>query len=253
MRLAPLPIALFALLATAAPASASGGTDKSVPLSAKVMTCTTDEDADGRAAVFTGSMPAASRTRRMQMRFALQQRIGTSPKAPFKTVAVPSWKGWVTSDAGRAGFVFSKRVEGLVAPASYRARITFRWLDARGKAQRTTTRTTPACAQPDPRPDLVLASLDAAPVGTDQAAYTVSVENEGHGDADPFAVTITVDGTTTDPVTLQALAPGAQATASIAGPRCAPGSTITVTLDAADAVAESVESDDVVERACPLA
>ncbi|WCB92719.1 hypothetical protein DSM104299_01417 [Baekduia alba] len=240
-----------ALVAAAAPAWA-GAADKPA-LGAKVTTCTTGTDPATRAAVFTGTMPAAVKTKRLQMRFALMQRLGTSAKAPFKKVAVPGWSGWVTSDAGRDALVFSKRVEGLTAPAAYRAVVTFRWLDAKGHAQRTTTRTTAICDQPDPRPDLVLAGLDAAPVGKAQAAYTVSVENEGHSDADPFAVTITVGGVVSDPITLGPIAPGAQATGSLAAPRCAPGSTITVTLDVAETVDESVESDDVVERPCPLA
>jgi hypothetical protein len=35
-------------------------------------------------------------------------------------------------------------------------------------------------------------------------------------------------------------------------PRCAPGSTLRFALDAEDEVEESVEGDDVVERACPF-
>jgi hypothetical protein len=236
-------------LVGAAPARA----DKPVPLAAKVASCTTGADPTARAAAFTASMPAASQTKRMQLRFTLMQRLGTSPKAPFKKVAVPGWGGWVTSDPGRQGFVFTKRIDALTAPADYRAVVAFRWLDANGHAQRTATRTTPICDQPDPRPDLVLAGLDAAPVGKTQAAYTVSVENEGHGDADPFAVTITVGGVVSGPITLGPVAPGAQVTGSLAAPRCEPGSTVTVALDVADTVTESVEGDDVVQRPCPLA
>jgi hypothetical protein len=188
----------------------------------------------------------------MMMRFSLLQRLGPGPKGTFKKLSVPGWGSWEKSDPGRQGFVFTKRVEGLVAPAAYRAAITFRWLDAKGRVQRTTTRTTAACEQPDPRPDLVLGGLTATGVNPTTAAYTVSVDNEGHGDADPFAVTVTVGGDTSDPITLGPLAAGARATRSLAAPRCAPGSTITITIDGANAVDESVESDDVVERPCPL-
>lgn len=224
-----------------------------VSLSAKVASCLTGADPDVRSAAFTGSMPALTATKRMQMRFGLQQRLGSSPKASFKKVAVPSWNGWVTSDPGRQGFVFTKRVEALTAPAAYRATVTFRWVDARGHTQKTVTRTTPVCEQPDPRADLVLASLSATPVGNGQAAYAISVENDGLTEADPFAVTLTIDGQVSNPLTLGPIAPGAQATGSLAAPRCTPGSTITVTLDVAGTVDESVESDDVVQRSCPLA
>ena len=224
------------------------------PLSAKVAAALTGADPDARAAAFTGSMPALqSGTRRMQMRFGLQQRPGSSPRTRFRKVAVPGWSGWVTSDPGRQGFVFTKRVEALTAPAAYRATVTFRWLDARGHAQKTLTRTTPVCEEPDPRADLVLASLSATAIAGGQAAYAITVENDGLTEADPFAVTLTIGGRVSNPLTLGPIAPGAQATGSLAAPRCAPGSTITVTLDVAGTVDESVESDDVVQRACPLA
>jgi hypothetical protein len=243
-------LVVAALTGAAVPAHAA--TDKP-KLSAKTTTCTTGADDASRAAAFTGAMPAAGQTKRMQMRFVLMQRKGIGPKGSFKKVAVPGWSGWVKSDPDRQGFVFTKRVEALTAPAGYRAVITFRWLDGKGHVQRTTTRTTPVCEQPDPRPDLVLSGVDATATGKGMAAYTVSVGNEGHSDAVPFAVTITVEGTVSDPVTLGPIAAGGRLTTTLAAPRCAPGSTILVTVDVADTVAESVEGDGAVHRPCPLA
>jgi CARDB len=117
----------------------------------------------------------------------------------------------------------------------------------------SSTRTTPVCEQPDPRPDLVLSGVDATATSKSTAAYTVSIGNEGHSDAVPFAVTITVDGTVSDPVTLGPIAAGGRLTGTLAAPRCTPGATIVVTVDVANTVAESVESDDTVQRPCPLA
>jgi hypothetical protein len=242
-----LPLVLLVLLA---PATARA--DK-VTLSAKVAACTTGADEAERAAAFSGSMPAAAATKRMQMRFVLTQRAGAGPKGTYKKVAVPGWGGWEKSEPGRLGFVFTKRIEALAAPAAYRAVVTFRWYDAKGHVQRTATRTTPACEQPDPRPDLVFGGLDAVALGNGTAAYSVSVGNDGHSDAVPFAVTVTVGGTTTDPVVLGPLAAGDRVSRAIAAPRCAAGSTVTITIDAANAVDESAEDDDVVQRPCPLA
>jgi hypothetical protein len=247
----PTLIAALVLLAVgtgAAPASA----DK-VALSAKTTTCTTGADDASRAAAFTGAMPAAAQTKRMQMRFVLIQRKGVGPKGIFKKIAVPGWGGWVKSDPDRQGFVFTKRVEALTAPAGYRAVITFRWYDGKGHVQRTATRTTSICEQPDPRPDLVLSGVDATATGKSTAAYTVSIGNEGHSDAVPFAVTITVEGTVSEPVTLGPIAAGGRLTGTLVAPKCTPGSTILVTVDVADTVVESVESDDAVQRPCPLA
>ncbi|HEV7494950.1 CARDB domain-containing protein [Baekduia sp.] len=247
----PTLIALLALLALGS-GTAQASADK-VTLSAKTTTCTTGADDASRAAAFTGAMPAATQTKRMQMRFVLIQRLGVGPKGTFKKIAVPGWGGWEKSDPRRQAFVFTKRVEALTAPAGYRAVITFRWLDAKGHVQRTTVRTTPICEQPDPRPDLVLDGAAATSVSKTTAAYDVSIGNEGHGDAPPFAVTITVDGTVSDPVTLGPIPAGGRVTGLLAAPKCTPGSTITITLDVANTVAESVEGDDAVQRPCPLA
>jgi hypothetical protein len=249
----PALIAVLALFALGAGSSFAQASDK-VLLSAKTTTCTTGADDASRAAAFTGSMPAAALTKRMQMRFVLLQRAGPGPKGAFKKIAVPGWGGWEKSDAGRQAFVFTKRVEALTGPAAYRASVTFRWLDGKGHVQRTATRTAPPCEQPDPRPDLVLGGLDAVALGRGPtAAYTVSIGNEGHSGAAPFAVTITVGGTVSDPITLGPIAAGERVTGTLAAPKCLPGSTITVTIDVANSVDESVEGDDVVQRPCPLA
>jgi hypothetical protein len=253
-RLTPALTACLAAAALAAPAGASArpAADKAPALAARLVACTTGGDDASRAAVFSGAMPAATGTRRMLMRFVLLQRLGADAGAPFRRLSVPGWGRWERSDPGRRGFVFTKRIEALMAPAAYRAAITFRWLDAKGRTQRTTTRRTAPCEQPDPRPDLELAGVTAALLPKGQAAYTVSVANDGHGDADPFAVTVTVGTAVSDPLTLGPLAAGQRATGTLAAPRCAPGSTITVTIDAAHAVDESVEADDIVQRPCPL-
>jgi hypothetical protein len=239
-------LVVLALAGTASPAVAA---DK-VTLAARTTSCTTGSDELSRAAAFTGSMPAVTGATRLQMRFVLTQRLGTT--GPYKTVAVPGWGGWEKSDPGRAGLVFTKRVESLAAPASYRATITFRWSDHKGHTLRTATRTTPACDQPDPRPDLVLAGVDAALKGND-AVYTIGVSNDGLAPAGVFTVILTVDGTAQPPLTLGPIPAGERRQGTIVGATCAPGSTITVSVDATNAVDESREDDDVVQRPCPLA
>ncbi|MCW3022131.1 MAG: hypothetical protein JWR30_1453 [Conexibacter sp.] len=247
---------LLALLAAAAPAVASTPSPDAttppppakVPLAAKTVACTTGAEPASRAAAFTGSMPAITGARRMQMRFELQQRTGEA--GAYKRLDVPGWGGWEKADPGRPGFVFTRRVDALLAPASYRAQITFRWYDRKGHALRTTMRTSTACLQPDARPELVLGGLDIAPKGTDQAFYTVAVSNDGRSPAAAFTVTLTVDGTLLPPLTLGPLQAGARGQGTIAGPRCSAGSMVTVTVDAGGTVDESDEADDVVQRPC---
>src|SRR5690348_11863955 len=145
---------LLVALAAAAPAAAA-----TTAPDARVTACQTAVDPAARAVEFTGSMSALSGTRRMQMRFTLLQRRGT--KGSYKRVAVPGWSAWETSDPYRPGFIFTKRVESLLAPAAYKAQITFRWIDKAGHRQRQVTRTTASCVQPDPRPQLALTAFSA--------------------------------------------------------------------------------------------
>ena len=238
------------LLASAAP-SAHAATGK-VSLAAKVADCTTGTDDSERAAAFTGSMSAAG-AKRMQMRFLLMQRLGAGPKGTWKKVSIPEWGAWEKADPGRSAFVFTKRIEALTAPAGYRVAITFRWKDSRNHVTRTTTRTSAACEVADPRPDLALGGVDAAATGAGRAVYTVAVDNDGHSAAVPFAVTVAVGGVVSDPVILGPLDAGERGSGAVAAPRCAAGSTITITLDGANAVDESDEAGNVIQRPCPLA
>ena len=240
-------LVLVALGGAAAPARAAA--DK-VALGVKLTSCTIGEDPAHRAATFTASMPRLSGTQRMQMRFRLLQRRGT--KGEFKPVSIPSWGGWEKSEPGRPGFIYTKRIDYLVAPAAYKAVVTFRWLDADGHAQRTTTRSAGTCVQPDQRPDLVLSAFDAGLRDDRTADYVVTVRNDGRTPAEPSTVVLTVDGRALPPATIGALDPGTGQDATITGPRCTPRTMVTIRVDAADAVDEASEDDDVVQQACPL-
>jgi subtilase family serine protease len=145
-------------------------------------------------------------------------------------------------------------VQALRAPGAYRASVRFRWYDASGRVVRRARRVTRTCHQPDPRPDLEAGALTTAPgLGAATLTYLLTVRDAGHGPAGAFAVALTTAGMPQPPVALDGLAPGESRVVELAGPRCAPGSTVRFVLDPANAVAESDEADDVVDRPCPLA
>jgi hypothetical protein len=244
-RVSPTIIAASLLALTAGPAAAA---DKPT-LSARVTACTTGVADTDRAAAFTGAMPSATGARAMQMRFVLLQRRGST--GPFKALVVPDWGAWETSDPGRSGFVFTQRIDALLAPAGYKAAIYFRWLDKRGRVLRMARRTTGACEQPDLRPDLSFAALAAVPA-KDGATYTVAVANDGRSKAAPFAVTLAFDGAVQGTVTLGPVDGGARVQGTIAAPACTPGSMVTLAVDAGGAVDEVDERGNVVTRPCPL-
>jgi hypothetical protein len=217
------------------------------PLSAGLETCQTSALPAQRVASFVGSMPAIDGAVRMQMRFELQRR------RPYERTwrplrGVQGFGVWETALPERAGFVFHKRVDGLQVPASYRARVRFRWSQADGSIVRRAHRTTPSCGQPDLRPDLtpgrLRAVLDARPA---LAVYTLVVRNEGRSAAGPF--TVRIAGGFSE---VAELASGAHVEVPVVAAACAPGSTVLAIVDSDRRVAEADERNGL-RRACPLA
>jgi hypothetical protein len=237
--------------AAAAPPVATAAAPARPPLRAALTQCRVSPDPAERAAAFTASMPALAGTRRMELRFTLFQR--TRGTAGFVPVAVPRWGVWQRSRAGVPGFIFTKRVTGLQAPAQYRAVVRFRWRDARGRVRRRARRVTRACRQPDLRPELRAEGLtaEAGPV-PQTATYRFDVVNGGRGDAGPFAVVLTANRTPQPPQRLGGLVAGGRETVTLIGPRCTPGSVVRVAVDTDSEVVEARERNNAANLRCPL-
>jgi CARDB len=232
------------LLVPAAPAVAQ---DEPPPLAATLAACQSGSTAEERFAVFTGSMPAMRGTRRMAMRFDLTTRpTGARVWTPVRARGFGRWQ---RSDPGRAGFVYTKRVERLAQAAWYRVTVRFRWFGASG-VQRTTVRRTPACRQPDQRPDLQVESFAVAPgPDADSRRYVVGVRNAGRTAAGPFEVGLA--GLARDAVrSVPALPAGERATVELVAPRCTDGEVVQVRLDPRGAVEESDERDNAFRWVC---
>jgi hypothetical protein len=247
MRRAP-PVCLLTLaLGLGAAVAAAAGPAKQAPpkLAAALAACETGPERDQRFAVFTGSMPAMAGTRRMAMRFDLQER--RSDTARFRRVAAPKFGRWNRSRPGVGGFVFTKRVTRLEQGRWYRAVVRFRWIDARGRVQRTARRVTPVCHQPDQRPNLRLASFSAARPGS----YLVTVENAGQTPAGESTVALEPRPGVEAERIVPPLAPGERATVVVEAEKCDRGSVVVVQLDRHRAVDESREDDNRVEQDCP--
>ena len=245
-------IALAAFVVSLAAPPAAGAEAPPPPVEARLAACRTGPEAADRSATFTAGMRAVAGTRRMWMRFQLLQR--TPPGTAFLPVRVDTWGRWQRSEPGRPGFIYTKRVEGLLAPAAYRAVVRFRWYGRGGRLLRSARRVTRACRQPDPRPNLRAGRLiaEAAPE-PGAAIYRLVVANDGRGPAGPFDVVLTANELPQPPARLGGPAPGGAEVAAIVGPRCAAGSTVRIELDAASEVDEADEHDNVVDRPCPFA
>jgi CARDB protein len=242
-RVAPI----LCLIALAGPATALA---QAPPLRARLVACTTGPQPAQRTAAYLGSMPSFPGVRRMAMRFDLLARQPPSPD--FVPIAVPLLGVWLRSHVNRSGFIFTQRVQALVAPGSYRAVVRFRWYGSGHRLLRSRRRLTAVCRQPDWRPNLHAGALTMTPGATpDLATYRLVVRNTGRGDAGPFDVALSLGPTPLVARVAAGLPAGGRTSVEVTAPPCAPGSTLVLTLDAHGEVSESREGDDIVVRSCP--
>jgi hypothetical protein len=213
--------------------------------SVKVVGCVPALDPVERSATFDARVRAAGGSDRMQVRFTLQVRDDATGTRWRKLVAT-GFEEWLTSGAGVRRYTYTRTIQNLAAPASYRTVVRFRWLDADGLVLRSTRVTSATCRQPDLRPDLVPLRLERAPGLDGRTRYTAVVRNTGRSPAGPFDVALD------DAVEhVEALAPGEQRAITFTAPACAAGATQTLTLDPGAAVVERDEDDNVLAATCP--
>ena len=170
MRRAAL-IALCAFAGLACVASAATASPR-----AKLQTCNPALAQPDRYVVFVGKMKSLRRGNRMMMRFDLYSRTAASPD--WTRIDAPDLGIWHKANAGVPSYTFRQRVQGLPAPARYRARISFRWKGPKGKPQVVIKKSTPVCSQADLRPDLRV-SFQSPTVTQGQVTYSAVVRNAG--------------------------------------------------------------------------
>ena len=235
-------IAAVTLLAAALGAGAVAHA-QAPALSARLAACETGAAPADRFAVFTGAMPREGAAV-MAMRFDLDEKL---PGEAWRPVALEGWGEWIRAGKkGVPGFIYTKRLEQLAAPAAFRVVVGFRWSEADGTVIKTARRTSRTCRQPDRRPDLHVRKVALDDDGTAR----VVVENRGRGTAGTFAVHA-ARGDFVKARTLAGLPAGEHASVSLRVGPCAAGETVTVTLDPGQAVAEAREDDNDVTVACP--
>jgi len=243
------PLLLSTLLIALAFPAAAGAAGPRPQTSARIVECQTALDQSARHLVAQGSMDAYRKAARMQMRFDLQVRVPERPR--WTTLSAPGFGVWNTAGPASRRYVYSKRVENLTAPATYRMLVRFRWLDEDGRRVARARRATRACRQPDLRPDLQPRRVSIAPLSASERRYVVPVRNTGATPAGPFAVTLTVNGVAAPSVAVTGLAAGKRTEVTLDAPACEPGSVIGVRVDSDGTVDERDEGDDELLRPCP--
>lgn len=204
-----------------------------------------------RSVEFRGSMLRVPATRRMWMRFALEERVGDGA---FLGVAAPDLGVWRKSRAGVARFSYRQGVVALAPGSAYRTTVQYRWYGARGKLLRRAERVSGECLQPGPLPNLRVARIGGKPIGEDSprlVRYAVVVANRGRAASVATTVSLAVDGSTVDTVEVAALAPGEQTRVLVNGPVCT--TTVEARVDPANTVREGSEGDNAHPVDCPSA
>jgi hypothetical protein len=231
MRQIALSLLIFAGLA--APANAA-------PASVELTVCSPKE----RAAEFEARMGKVEGAATLRMRFTLQVR--KAGQNSFHRIAAPGFRSWTQANPGATSWVFSRRVEALIGPARYRAKVRFQWLDQHGKAIAHATRYSRTCRQPDHRPNLKVKALSRE----GKRRYVALIVNNGRSASGPFELQVALGATLLAPVSAVSLEPGAQRLVTVRGPRCKAGTAITATADPADLIDERAETDNALTVVC---
>ena len=231
MRRIAVVIAFFAL---AAPARAAA------PASVELTGCIPRD----RAAEFEARMGEVKDAATLRMRFTLQAR--KPGKKAFKKVAAPGFTGWTSAEPGTSRYVFTRRVEGLIGPARYRAMVRFRWLDADGKVLVSARRFSKTCRQPDHRPNLKVKALSHE----GKHRYEAVIANTGRTATGTFDLQVAIGPTLLEPVTVDSLEPHTQTLVTVRGPRCVAGTAVTATADPLGLLDERNEADNAFTAAC---
>jgi hypothetical protein len=141
-------VCVFAL-ACAAPgsvAAAKSGSGTAEDGLATVGECVTSSTQEQRSATFSAEMAAIPGTTRMAVKIEVQERL--PEEALYHTIVAPGLGVWRGSDPRVKIYKYLKQVTNLAAPASYRALVRFRWLNAHGHVIKHTEHYTSRCVQP---------------------------------------------------------------------------------------------------------
>lgn len=210
--------------------------------------CHPSDDMAQRYASFSGQMRRIPASQEMEMRFTLLERLG-GRFSHFKQVALPELRPWRRSKPGAHTFIYNQRVTALRDGGSYRMRVQFRWYDSNGSLLRTSTLRSRSCHQPAPLPNLTITSITSAPaqVAGDRL-YSISVSNNGMGDARNVPVELQVDGMTAGTANVDLLPAQESSVVQIEGPRC--GLSLRAVADPDRKIAETDESDNALTLPC---
>jgi CARDB len=217
-------------------------------------------DPPSRAVSVQAVMRPVTGTASMQMRFDLMRQ--TVSGGPFRLVRGKLLGSWISPQEPTLGqrpgdqWIVNHPVVDLGAPATYRFRVSFRWMDTQGQPFQTAAQTSPNCWQPELRADLVVKSITVTPQASGQDAYVATIANKGQTAAGPVEVDLAGAGAGSGAgAPLAATVPSVAARSTsrhrFVGPACTPGNMLTVTVDPSHTIDEYDFSNNTLTISCP--
>jgi CARDB len=216
-------------------------------------------DPPARAVSVKAVMRPLPATTKLSLRFQLLMTRRSLARASL--VHAGDLGAWITPKDATLGrqagdiWALTKPVVNLVAPATYRFRVTFRWTGPTGRPLGTAVLLSPLCFQPELRPDLLVRSISVRSIGgqPSQDRYIATIRNAGATAAGPFQVAFAAPGggsasATTRTVARLAAHSGLQET--FVGPLCTTGAP-TITVDPAGQVDDFDRSNNSLTATCP--
>ncbi len=218
-------------------------------------------DPPARAVSVQAVMRPVTGTSKMQMKFELLRQTKTHPR--FAAVRGRGLGSWITPDDPTLGqraadvWLVNHPVVDLSGPATYKFRVSFRWVGSQAQTLSTAIALSPTCYQPELRADLLVRSLSltliTAGPSAGETAYTAVIANRGLTGAGPVEVDF-ADGTAAPlPATVAWVGARSTARQRFVAPACAPGSTLTVTVDPTQSIDEYDFANNALTMTCPAA
>ena len=211
-------------------------------------------DPPTRAVSIQAVMRPLTGTAKLQMRFDLMRQ--TKPGRPFRLVRGRLLGSWISPADSTLGqrpgdvWIVNHPVVDLAAPATYRFRVSFRWIGPHGQPLGSAVQSSPNCWQPELRADLLVRSLTVTRLPSGQDAYEAVIGNRGQSSAGSVEVDLAGSGPQ-QTATVPAVAARSTARHRFVAPACTPGVALTVTVDRPHTVDEYSFANNTLTIPCP--
>lgn len=225
----------------------------------RAFACQNALDPGNRSVSVTSVMRPIPGTTHMSVRFELFSAQAGGAPTPIHSGDLGTWIKPSNATLGQLpGDVWNlqKQVVPLAAPATYRFRVSFRWLGAHNAILGTAGLRSPRCRERELRPDLLVQSISvtALPNQPNSDLYTAIIGNQGNSAAGPFLVLFAPgDGSATTTSTVNLLGAHSTTALDFVGPLCTSASAPTITADSALSVHDLNRANNALTATCPAA